>query len=447
MKSIVLSISRVRILGIALFIGTALAALPVAGDEDMRAELDRLKTYIEALEERVQKHEAELAELRAERSSTPNIATSRDRPEHREEPVKAVARAPEIERETWRQPSTSGVDGRRFFIQSPDGNYRLNIGGRIQARYEHRRHSGREDTSSFFLRRVRVDFRGHLHDPKLTFQIMPELTGSPNLRDAWIDYQFSRSLQIRVGQFVVPFHWSRYISGNRQLLLERGLPSEAFGFPTGYDMGVGLHGHNDDNSFSYGIGLFDGAGRNVGESNSSGHMASGRVTWALSGILPREEPDLAGSEELQLTLGAGLQAANRNEVRAWDLGRSAQGNRQADWATATTDFSLRWRGLSLVTDAYLRGVSPDDMTVASYAGWAYTIRGGYFIVPGKFEIIGRYSELMLDRRDNATRETEWDIGLNLYHHGHGWKTQINYSNQIVDDGTDRIFAVQQHLSF
>jgi len=342
---------------------------------------------------------------------------------------------------------TAGLENGRFFIQSSDGNHRLNIGGRVQARYEYRSHPDREDTSSFYLRRVRLDVRGHLIDPRLTYRIMPELARAANLRDGWINYRFARALAVRAGQFTVPFQWHRYISGNRQQFMERGVPSNTFGVPGGYDIGVGVHGRNAADTLSYGAGLFDGAGRNTRESNSSGHLASGRLTWSALGQLPREEPDLAYTEQVQLTVGAGLQGANKNEVRAWDMERSAIGNRRADWSTATTDISLRWRGASLVTDGYLRRVKPDDSAVDAYTGWAYMISGGYFIEPRKVEVIGRFSQLMLDRDARDTRTREWGAGLNIYHQGHGWKTQVNYTNQRQDAGTEQVFAVQKHVAF
>ncbi len=343
--------------------------------------------------------------------------------------------------------TTAGLENGRFFMTSSDGNYRLTIGGRVQARYEYRNHPDREDTSSYYLRRVRLDLRGHFVDPRLTYRIMPELARTANLRDGWINYQIDRTFEVRAGQFTVPFQWHRYISGNRQHFLERGVPSNAFGVPGGYDIGIGFHGRNTADTFSYGVGLFDGAGRNVRESNSNGHMASSRLTWAALGILPREEPDLAYTDQLQLTFGAGQQGANKNEVRAWDLGRSAVDNQRADWATATADVSLRYRGFSLIADGYIRRVIPDDPTVEAYTGWAYMISGGYFLHPRKIELIGRFSQLMLDRQDRDTREREWGTGLNIYHHGHSWKTQINYSNHQQETGTEHVFALQNHLAF
>ena len=411
----------------------ALASVLTAGSPELEAR-------VEALAERVETLESENEDLRNRLDSDQEDPWLRDR---RAQELRALVEDTLADNGL----QTAGLDNGRFFIQSPDGEYRLNIGGRVQARYEYRSPAVGQDTSSFFLRRVRLDFRGHLADERLTFRIMPEFARTATLRDGWINWAFDRSLQVRAGQFTVPFQWHRYVSGNRQQFVERGVPSETFGFPSGYDIGVGLHGRNDANTLSYGVGVFDGAGRNVRQSNSDGHMASGRLTWAAMGELPREEPDLAFSEDPQLSFGAGLQAANKNEVREWDLGRSPIGNAQADWATGTADVSFRWRGFSIVTDAYLRRVNPDDQDVDAYTGWAYMVSTGYFLVPEKYEVVGRFSQLMLDQRDGDTREREWGAGLNIYHRGHNWKTHVQYSNQRRAVGTDHVIRLQHHLAF
>lgn len=340
-----------------------------------------------------------------------------------------------------------GWEGGSFFLESADGRFRMTLGGRVQPRYQFRDPAEGESTSSFFLRRLRLDIQGHVLDERLTFRLMPELARTANLRDGWIDFAVGPELRIRAGQQVVPFHWHRFVSGARQHFAERSRPSETFGFPNGYDVGVMIHGRDSENRFAYGIGLFDGAGRNVAESNSSGNLASARITRALLGILPREEPDLAHSENLQLTVGLGIQGATRSEVRGWDLNRSPIGNTRADWTAATGDISFRWRGLSGYGEAYGRWVSPVDPTVAGYSGRAHTLGVGAFLVPRRLEAVARRSEVRLDRRGPGTRERQWGVGLNTYHQGHLWKTHLQYLRTEEAAGRDHVLLLQLHLQF
>jgi hypothetical protein len=354
----------------------------------------------------------------------------------------------ELEELRERHGGLKPVYERGFTLRSEDDAFRLDIGGWVQPRYEFTRRSDAEDLSSFYMRRVRLDVRGHAITDRLTFRIMPELARTANLRDAWIDYAFSPQLQVRFGQFTAPFQWHRYVSPRRQHFAERGVPSEAFGFPTGRDIGLSLHGRNDEGTLAYAAGIFDGAGRNIQFSDSRGHMVSGRLTWAVRGEVPREESDLVNSEELDWSVGGGLQAANKNEARAWDLGFSPVGNDRADWVAGTIDTRLAYQGFSVAADGYIRRVDPDAPEIGSYTGWAYMLSAGYFIVPRKYEIVGRWSQLRLDRNLGATEETEWGLGFNIYHRGsHDWKTRINVLRHEFDARHDTRFIVEHHLQF
>lgn len=329
-----------------------------------------------------------------------------------------------------------------------DGTIRINLGGVLQPRFQFLAPVEAESTSSHFMRRARVDLNGSLLNGLLRFRLLPELAGQgASLMDGWVELDVTTGLRFRAGQFVLPFQWQRFVSGSRQHFTERGDPSQTFGFAGARDAGIALFGSDTGNTVSFGAGLFDGAGRNVRVSNSSGLVASGRVTWAPLGTLPREESDLAFSQNLQTSLGLGLQGGNRSEVRAWDLGRSAVNDRRADWVTGTADASVRWRGISAAGEVYMRRVDPNDPEVDSYTGWAHMTTVGYFLVPTRIEVVGRYARLRLDRDDPDTRSEERALGLNLYHAGHALKSHFHYWNRHGPGGTEHLFVAQMQLLF
>jgi phosphate-selective porin OprO and OprP len=333
-------------------------------------------------------------------------------------------------------------------VATADGRIRVQMGGVIQPRFQFLDDPHGEGTNSFLMRRVRLDLRGSVLDERLIFQILPEFAGSgASVLDAWVEVRLAESARLRAGQFVVPFHWQRYVSAARQHLAERAPVSGEFGFAGAWDTGVALFGTNRGGSVAYGAGVFDGAGRNVGVGTSPGLMGSGRITWAVLGPLPREEPDLARSEALGLSLGGALQGAHRNEVRAWDLGRSAVGNGRADWRTATVDASLRRMGASVAGSAFLRRVDPADPGVESYTGRGYMVSAGYFVFPRHVELVARHSRLRLDTDDAGTRDREWGTGLNLYHAGHDLKTHLHYWNRHRFEGTQHLAVVQIQFLF
>lgn len=342
---------------------------------------------------------------------------------------------------------TAGWD-RGFYLAAPDNTFRLRIGGWLQPRFIYENGGDASDTSSFTLRRLRLDIQGHVIVPELTFRAMSEHARTSNLRDGWINYAFDPAIQMRVGQFTVPFQWHRDVGPRRQHFAERGVPSETFGFEAGRDVGAMVHGRLADNRLAYGAGFFDGAGRNVDRSNSNGNMASARLTYAVLGTLPREESDYADSQHPQLSVGGGVQGAWKNSHRDWALGRSEMENNQADWVSGTLDARLAWKGVSLVADGYWRSVDPDDTTVEDYTGAGGMVSAGAFVVPRRLELVGRWSTIRLDRDARETQLDEWGAGLNIYHHGHDLKTRINYYQETPDDGErGRTFLVEWHLQF
>lgn len=431
---------RIILLALTLMMSRIVFA---GGETDLGAELETIKALLREQQAQIQRQQEQIEHQQAE------IDRLRGAVEAKKPSDELVAE--EVHRtvkDAIEEKGITAVYDKGFTLRSADDKFRLDIGGWVQPRYEYTTSTGDdEDSSSFFMRRVRVDIRGHVFTPALTFRIMPEFARTANLRDAWINYEFDRELQARFGQYTVPFQWHRFVGPRRQHFAERSNVSETFGFFQGRDIGLGLHGINQAQTFAYGVGLFDGAGRNNERSNSSGNMASGRVGFALLGVIPREESDLAWSEEPKLAIGAGLQGATRNEIRDWDLDRSPSDNHRADWASATGDVRFAFKGFSVAGEGFVRRVSPKDSLVDSYTGAGWGLTGGYFIIPKQFEFVGRYNRLRLDNDDSDTQETEWGLGMNVYHQGHDWKTRFNFLSHTTDEFREQRVLLEHHLQF
>lgn len=113
-------------------------------------------------------------------------------------------------REAGEDAATAGHDG-RFFISSTDGKFRLQIGGELQFRYYgtfDATSSGDDYEGGFQSNRVRLEFRGHVIDPKLTYRILTNFnreTGLLELQDGYAEYELENKIKIRWGQFKLPF--------------------------------------------------------------------------------------------------------------------------------------------------------------------------------------------------------------------------------------------------
>ncbi|MBX3359213.1 MAG: hypothetical protein KF745_12390 [Phycisphaeraceae bacterium] len=165
--------------------------------------------------------------------------------------------------------ATSGNDG-NFFIASPDGNYRLNVGGDIQARY-YLNFRDKDQTvnggnnfddfdSGFQMGNVRVRFFGNIINPDWTYkiqlnagngryspdidsetnQVVPSSSSSDNgfalLEDAWIAYNFGNGWSGKAGQFKLPLLHEELVDSTQQLFVTRSILNEAFS--QGYSQGV-----------------------------------------------------------------------------------------------------------------------------------------------------------------------------------------------------------------
>lgn len=145
---------------------------------------------------------------------------------------------------------TAGHNGQNFFLASEDGSFLLKIDGQIQIRYTANfRDNGDGGPSfshdngeaGFSIRRAKVQFSGHIADPRIEYAIRLAVDEGYNTVYAEriiIAYNLSDTLKIWAGEDKAPFLREELVSSARQLAVERSLVNEFF--TTGYAQGVGL---------------------------------------------------------------------------------------------------------------------------------------------------------------------------------------------------------------
>jgi hypothetical protein len=231
------------------------------------------------------RHHAALSALAAVFSlAAPAVASTKDAPQpasHGQDPVlapKPASAEPPSEQQQAKGPAATkpvskarplaGYD-KGFFIQSEDGNYKLKIGGRVNARLEV---SGTESGDSagpskmaFSIPRPWIKIQGHFFRPSLFYRVFVDFGkgGVPELFDAYVDYKAVKDvLHIRVGQWRMP--WTRqFINPIPWMSLqERSMLTRAFS--VGRDIGVGVHNNYDGKvpRFEYVLAAFNGTGTN-----------------------------------------------------------------------------------------------------------------------------------------------------------------------------------------
>ncbi len=345
----------------------------------------------------------------------------------------------------------AGLENGRFFIQSADGKNRLNIGGRIQPRFEFERREGEDNISQARFRRLRVDFRGHVIDENLTFRIMPELRDNARLDTAYVNYRFSDAVQIRVGQYNVPFAWERDSSSSRHQLTERSTAHNEFQWPGGggKDVGATLHGRLADD-VRYAAGVFGGGGRNLSGESTEGIMVSGRVTWSPLGEYPGSEALVQPVEGTNLSFGAGAWYANQSAVRDWYPWDDDEDQTAHAFAN-TLDAQWQKGRFSASAAVFFRQVNPREDGFSTFDGFGFNVQGGYLILPERLFGGLRYSQAAPDDTVDEGKTREVLGGIQFYHKGHRSKVHLEAGwaqRHDADDWRDtEVVRMQYQLLF
>jgi uncharacterized coiled-coil protein SlyX len=323
---------------------------------------------------------------------------------------------------------TAGHNG-GFFISSEDGNFLLNVGGMVQARYIYndandpdRAADEYEDerVSGFQLRRARVRFDGHVVDPRLTYAIQfSNMFGQDNnddnlhgpgsddegnsylfLEEASFGYEFADGLQVVGGQLKGPFLREEGVNASHQLAVERSWTADYFTID--YTQGVGINWTGDlmNTPARASMMIHDGsysAGQDYAGENYEFAVA-GRAELLLSGSWDQfDDFTSSSSGDFGLMVGAAVD---------WETPTvgddSHNDDEQYDILKWTADVSIEapeMSGLNIfvaaigqhITDA--AGDSDSD-TPAHQIG--FLGQAGVYLVPDQLELFARYEMIDLD---------------------------------------------------
>ena len=321
--------------------------------------------------------------------------------------------------------ANAGHDG-SFYLRSTDGNYRMNIAGRIQGRYLYNRLDNAEgrdgNRTGFEVRRTRLDFSGNVFSPDWSYKIQGDFSrsgGGFRLLDAQIGYRFNDNLSIRAGQFRQPFLREDSMSSGRQLAVERSLVNAAFG--QGRTQGVELSTSTDQfrlsGTFSEGFG-----GNNTAALDRTTEFAfTGRAEWLVDGTWGQFR-DFSG----WVDDGFGLLIGAAAHYQADEYGQPGiDKEKTVRW---TVDASAEFGGANVF--AALVGNHLDE---AGLDQFGVVVQGGFFIVPDEWELFARYAwgDDDMAATDDLSVAT---VGVNRFFNGHNlkWTTDVGYGfNEVA----------------
>ena len=306
---------------------------------------------------------------------------------------------------------TAGWDN-GFFLQSPDGRFRLNVGGMVQARWTY---SGiRESYSTqtgfntftnwqntdsvgsrkgFDLAHTRLDFNGNIFGQSTRYRIMGEFAstygrsimnnanasqgvnasepevnaGSYYLLDAWVSHDLTSDFSIRAGQFKLPFDRGWQVPIKYQLIGERDTVSQHLGL--GRSQGLELRWSTNDIRIrgAYSDGATDSLLTGyylVGTRPQNSPWTSQQSNWSVSA---RAEFKVAGSwadfarmtslpgDEFSMLFGLGFHA-QENKLYLGQQAFSGTPNNHNLWLGFTADATFNFGGASIAASAYYHNI-------------------------------------------------------------------------------------------
>lgn len=171
------------------------------------------------------------------------------------------------------------------------------------------------------------------------------------------------------------------------------------------------------------------------------YMYVGRVVWNILGSHPYWESAIDNPSSPVLAIGVagaympGLEPGERKSL-AGSLKNLSLVPVESDVTQYTADLVYKYKGFSFISGYHYRNIEPMSATTfGEQSAWGVYFQGGYFFIPNKFEIAGRYAFVDPDNPSEVIndKKTEYTVGLNYYLSGHSVKTGINYSFLSTDN--------------
>jgi len=279
----------------------------------------------------------------------------------------------------------------------------LNLTGLFQERYQ--AFQGTSGIDGFDTRRARLDFKGAISD-HWDYELYVEFGGTPALVDGYTTYKFADYLRISAGQFKIPFSVESLTSDSQLELIDRSQVEESLnarakdvlGNQNGRDIGAQIAGSffklNGNYLFDYTFGVFNGNGVNRADNNQDKDV-SGRFT-----VHPI--PNLSLSYDFYHGRDI-FGTITTNQLR----------NRQG------FDARYVYNRLSLTAEY-------DKGTDAAIKRDGWYAQAGYFILPKKLQLVGKY-DTYDPNKIIATDRSTWYIGGVNYFFNPWTKLYVNYT--------------------
>jgi phosphate-selective porin OprO/OprP len=468
---------QLRSLTLAIAIGAVLVAPPRLALAKTKASKSKaspsnaeLLEKIEALESKVDSLEQQNAKL-AQQQATARQVSELDQQVRTIDRKQEIAEQASSEKAKTAPKIEAGPNG--FLLSSADGDYKLRVGGYIQADGRYFTTKTRGNGSTFIIRRVRPILEGTIAK-YYDFKFMADFgQGSTTLQDAYIGTNFFKGFRTRTGQFKEPVSLERLQDDRYLTFAERALPVNIV---PDRDLGMMFWGDLLGDRLTYQLGVFNGVPDNVAtanfDMNNSKDFAGRFLAHPFHGsrleALDQFGLGLSGTYGDERTSGVGAasitggnvltnyRTAGQTTFFTWAAGTVAAGYRyriapQANWLYGPWAVQGEWvqetqnlghTGFTAVTVGKKSELTQPTRPISNQS-WQTSI--GYMLTGednsftgikprhpfdpfkgtwGAFQLAARADQLLVDRqaftqgfasKSTSAREAfEWGAGLNWY---------------------------------
>ena len=295
------------------------------------------------------------------------------------------------------------------------GNFELWVGGLFQFEYFGITRKDAQNTNNFRVKEARFYFKGKAFVEGFTYKFQWSGNAGVTLLDAYGNYVVAEGVQIRFGQFKVPYSRQALVSSGQLEFMNRSIVTNVFA--PGRDIGIMAHdvvkfGENEnDMALEWAFGLFNGDGTNVSGNDNNWLGWAARLGFYPMGFVKYGETDFAQGDDVKFGI-----AASYYSVRNRPAGNTVKDDR---WQF---DAVLTWAGLYVEGEYHSMSLNPDGSSAIDNKGWF--VQAGYLIADTNIEVMARYSMIDWDRATGLKNSKEWVIGAAWYPEGFGHPFKI-----------------------
>jgi hypothetical protein len=322
---------------------------------------------------------------------------------------------------------------------------RLDLSNRLQVRFTQEMPEVGDDVGSFRIRRMKTKFEGWVYTKDLGYELQLNWPDTANpLEDANVNYDFTsgkKELQLKAGQYKVPFGRQELTSSGSQEFVDRSIVSAEFA--RGRDIGVQVWGTPLGGKLDWRLGIFNGNGRTVSRNDNDKYQTNARLTFQPFGDVKYSEGDFESSAKPLFAIAAQYESNERPIAAAGSTPAHT-----ADREIVGGDVVFKYRGFFLFGEIFDASTDRSG-AVADFDHDGWNVQAGYFVIPQKLEVAVRLAELDPNADVSNNEREERGVALGYFFNKHAHKLQADF-RQLENKATDRTddeFRLQYQVIF